>query len=184
VCGGLTPFEECVVIHLVSGDILLTRAQVLAHGVAPGDPMTRGLALDLRERFPALQKDFHHWCLVSRPKPGAVWMWGSAEGVRIVQLLTQDSAPGRGGRPGRATLANVREALRGLVKMAEAEGFTSIALPRLATGVGGLTWGDVLPIVEERLGALPIPVFVYATYRPGKAAEEPFAAATAPSAAR
>jgi O-acetyl-ADP-ribose deacetylase (regulator of RNase III) len=184
VCGGLTPFEECVVIHLVSGDILLTRAQVLAHGVALNDPMTRGLALDVRERFPALQKDFHHWCQQTHPAPGAVWMWGGAGGVRIVQLLTQDVAPGRGGRPGRATLHNVREALRGLVKMAEAEGFTSIALPRLATGVGGLAWEDVLPIVEERLGALPIPVFVYATYRPGKAAEEPFAAATAPSAAR
>jgi O-acetyl-ADP-ribose deacetylase (regulator of RNase III) len=67
--------------------------------------------------------------------------------------------------------------------MAEAEGFTSIALPRLASGVGALTWDDVLPVIEERLGGLSIPVFVYATYRPGKAAEEPFAIATAPAAA-
>jgi O-acetyl-ADP-ribose deacetylase (regulator of RNase III) len=171
------------VIHYVSGDILLSRAQVVAHGVAANDPMTQGLALALRERFPALQKDFHHWCQQTNPAAGAAWMWGAAGGVRIVNLLTQDAAPGRGGRPGRATLHNLREALRGLAKMAEAEGFTSIAMPRLATGVGGLTWDDVLPVVEERLGGLSIPVFVYATYRPGKAAEEPFAVATAPAAA-
>jgi O-acetyl-ADP-ribose deacetylase (regulator of RNase III) len=176
-------FEETVVIHYVSGDILLSRAQVVAHGVAANDPMTQGLALALRERFPALQKDFHHWCQQTNPAAGAAWMWGAAGGVRIVNLLTQDAAPGRGGRPGRATLHNLREALRGLAKMAEAEGFTSIAMPRLATGVGGLTWDDVLPVVEERLGGLSIPVFVYATYRPGKAAEEPFAVATAPAAA-
>jgi O-acetyl-ADP-ribose deacetylase (regulator of RNase III) len=69
-----------------------------------------------------------------------------------------------------------------LAKLAETEAFTSIALPRLATGVGGLAWEDVLPVIEERLGGLSIPVFVYATYRPGQAAEEPFTI-TAPSAA-
>ena len=167
-------------IHFVSGDILLTRAQVLAHGVAANEPMTQGLALALRERFPALQKDFHHWCQQTHPAPGAAWMWGGTGGVRIVQLLTQEAAPGRGGRPGRATLHNVREALRGLAKMVDAEGFTSVAGPRLATGVGGLTWDEVRPVIEERLGGLSIPVFVYATYRPGKAAEEPFAMATSP----
>jgi len=167
------------VIHYVSGDILLSRAQVIAHGVAPNDPMTQGLALALRERFPALHKDFHHWCTTTHAAPGEAWMWGGADGVRIVQLLTQGVTAGRGGRPARATLPYVRDALRSLTKMATAESFTSIALPRLATGVGGLDWEDVLPVVEERLGGLAIPVIVYATYRPGKAAEEPLAVATA-----
>jgi O-acetyl-ADP-ribose deacetylase (regulator of RNase III) len=38
------------VIHQVSGDILLSRAQVIAHGVAPNDPMKQGLALALHEK--------------------------------------------------------------------------------------------------------------------------------------
>jgi O-acetyl-ADP-ribose deacetylase (regulator of RNase III) len=29
----------------VEGDILLTDAQVIAHGIAPNDPMNQGLAL-------------------------------------------------------------------------------------------------------------------------------------------
>jgi hypothetical protein len=45
-------------------------------------------------------------------------------------------------------------------------------LPRLATGVGGLDWADVLPLIEKKLGDLNIPVYVYETYHADKAAVE------------
>ncbi len=160
-------------IHFVSGDILLSRAQVIAHGVAPNDAMTSGLALALRERFPALHKDFHHWCSQQHPKPGAAWMWGAPGGVRIVSLLTQEGGYGAGARPGRATLHNVRDSLRALAKMVKAESFTSLALPRLATGVGALEWDEVRPVLVDRLEPLGIPVFVYAEYHAGQPANEP-----------
>ena len=160
-------------IHFVSGDILLSRAQVLAHGVAPNDPMTHGLALALRPGYPALHKDFHHGCSQQHSKPGTAWMWGGPGGVRVVNLITQEGGYGAGAKPGRASAHNVREAVRELVKMAEAESFTSIAVPRLATGVGALPWDDVLPVLEERLGALAIPVYIYSEYHPGQIAHEP-----------
>jgi hypothetical protein len=31
----------------------------------------------------------------------------------------------------------------------------------------------VLPLIEDRLGGLELPIYVYADYRPGKAAQEP-----------
>jgi O-acetyl-ADP-ribose deacetylase (regulator of RNase III) len=159
-------------LHPVSGDILLTRAQVIAHGVAPNDPMNQGLALALHERYPAMHKDFHHWCNRQHPAPGTAWMWGGTDGVRIVNLLTQDGGYGHGAKPGRATEKNVREALRALARLIEAEGFKSLALPRLATGVGGLAWSSVWPIIEERLGNLSLPIYVYAEYHPGQQADE------------
>lgn len=162
-------------IHYVSGDILLTRAHVLAHGVSPNDPMKQGLALALHDRYPAMHKDFHHWCNTAHPNPGDAWMWGGTGGVRIVNLMTQEGGYGHGGRPGPATIKHVRDALRELAKMARKEKFTSIALPRLATGVGGLDWSDVLPVIEERLGELDIPVIVYSEFRPGLSADEPIA---------
>ncbi len=69
-------------IHYVSGDILLSRAQAVAHGVAPKDPMNQG--------------DQTH------PKPGGAWMWGGPGGVRMVNLITQEGGYGHGGRPERA----------------------------------------------------------------------------------
>lgn len=160
-------------IHRVSGDILKSRAQVIAHGVAPNDPMKQGLALALREKYPALQKDYHHWCSQAHPKPGSAWMWGGPGGARVVNLLTQEGGYGQGSHAERATLKNVRDSLRALAKLAADEGFTSIALPRLATGVGGLDWDEVASIIEERLGDLPIPVYVYTEYHPNKQAPEP-----------
>ncbi|MGB5324729.1 MAG: Appr-1-p processing protein, partial [Pseudomonadales bacterium] len=61
-------------IKEVSGDILLTGAQVIAHGVAANDPMNQGLALSLHEQYPAMHKDYHHWCHLNSPKSGEAWM--------------------------------------------------------------------------------------------------------------
>ena len=159
-------------IHKVQGDILLSGASAIAHGVAANDPMDQGLARQLREQWPAMHKDFHHWCHQQHPKPGAAWMWGGVGGVRIVNLLTQEGGYGHGSKPGRATGSNVRHALRALKKMAGREGFDSVALPRLATGVGGLEWNDVAPILDAELGDLGIPVYVYTTYSAGQKADE------------
>ncbi|MEZ5540585.1 MAG: macro domain-containing protein [Pseudomonadota bacterium] len=160
-------------IHQVSGDILLSKAQVLAHGVAPKDPMSQGLALSLHQKYPAMHKDFHHWCNQHHPEPGAAWMWGGTDGVRIVNLLTQEGGYGHGSRPGKATVKHVSDALRALAKMSASEPFTSIALPRLATGVGGLSWEEVWPVLQDRLGDIGIPVYVYTEYHAGERAQEP-----------
>jgi O-acetyl-ADP-ribose deacetylase (regulator of RNase III) len=160
-------------IYQVSGDILLSQAQLIAHGVAPNDPMNQGLALSLHEKYPAMHKDFHHWCHQDHPKPGAAWLWGGPGGVRVANLITQEGGYGHGARPGKATLKHVRDSLKELKKIIEKEDFESVALPRLATGVGGLEWDDVFPIIEEILGDLDIPVVVYADYHADIQAKEP-----------
>ena len=157
----------------VTGDILLSKADAIAHGVAPHDHFDQGLALALRERWPALAKDFRHYCQSTQPKPGTLWTWGGVGGARVVNLFTQEGHEGHhGGSPGRATLSNVAHCLKSLRKEVEKQGFTSVALPRLATGVGGLEWKDVEPLIEQHLGDLNIPVVVYEQFQAGKAAEE------------
>ncbi len=159
-------------IKKVEGDILLTKAQVIAHGIAARDPTNRGLATSLHEKYPAMHKDFHHWCHQDHPKAGVAWMWGGAGGTRVVNLITQDGGYGHGSRPGHATTKNVNSALKSLVKMAKKEKFTSIALPRLSTGVGGLDWKDVQPLIERHLGDLEIPVYVYEVFHAGVEGKE------------
>lgn len=159
-------------LRLVTGDILLTEAQVIAHGIAPNDDFKQGLALALRERWPAMVKDFRHYCHTDKPRAGTAWMWGGPGGMRIVNLLTQEAAANPGGRPGRAQPEHVHHALRELREMAREEGFESIAIPRLSTGVGGMEWEDVLPEIRRELGDLGIPIIVYETYRQGLKADE------------
>lgn len=159
-------------IKEVKGDILLTKAQAIAHGVAPNDHFDRGLALSLRKEYPSMAKDFRHFCHLQNPKTGEVWMWGGVGGVRIFNLLTQEPAKQLNGHPGAATLPNVNHALKALVKAVKEENIKSLALPRLATGYGKLDWEDVKPLIYERLEELDIPVYIYTLYKKGEQAEE------------
>lgn len=159
-------------IKFVTGDILKSKAEAIAHGVAPNDDFKQGLALSLRENWPSLYKDFRHFSHGSHPKEGTLWTWKGAEGPYIVSLFTQEHAPGQGSRPGKATLPHVNHSLRELVKEAKEKGFKSIAIPKIATGVGGLTWNEVKPLVQEHLAGLGIPVYVYEEYKKDVVAAE------------
>ncbi len=159
-------------LKMVSGDILKTGAQMIAQGVAPEDHFNQGLALSLRELYPAMAKDFRHYCKVSHPKPGEVWLWAGADGKRIANLMTQEPAPSKQGHPGKATRHNVNQTLRNLRTEIGKEGIESVALPRLATGVGGMAWEEVLGLIEKHLGDLEIPIYVYERYEKGVEAEE------------
>jgi O-acetyl-ADP-ribose deacetylase (regulator of RNase III) len=159
-------------IRYVSGDLLQSQAQAIAHGVAPNDDFGQGLAHALREQQPAMYKDFRHFCQTQHPKSGGLWTWAGAEGPRIVALFTQEGAYDHGAKPGKATSSNVGHALKALAAECTREGWTSLALPRLATGVGGMDWNDVKPMIEQHLGGLAIPVLVYETFHAGERADE------------
>lgn len=164
-------------IHEVTGDILLSSADAVAHGVAPNDPFHSGLALSLREKWPAMYKDFRHYCQTSHPKPGTTWAWAGVSDaaghpIRIVALLTQEGGFEHGAKPGPASAKNVNHALKELHAWAERERVRSLALPKLCTGVGGMAWETVSPLIHQHLGALKIPVYVYTTYHKGMKAAE------------
>lgn len=161
----------------VTGDILLSKAELLAHGISAHDHFDSGLALSLRERWPAMVKDYRHALHAKDIRTGEIWSWvGMQEesGVRrIVNLITQDTlGQGPAARPGKATLENVRHALQNLARFIKEENIRSVALPRLATGVGGLEWDDVKPLVEQYLSDLGVPVIVYTTFHKGVQADE------------
>ncbi|SDN12051.1 macro domain-containing protein [Pseudomonas jinjuensis] len=164
-------------IRVVTGDILLSNAQVIAHGIAPQDHFDSGLALALRECWPAMVRDYRHATHSKALEPGAIWVWSGVDGQGatrcIVNLLTQDmQGSGRSAKPAKATLENVGHCLRELAKFVQSEKVNSVALPCLATGVGGLDWKDVRPLVEKHLGGLGIPVILYEVYRKGMIADE------------
>ena len=129
-------------LHEVSGDILLTTAQAIAHGVAPNDHFEQGLALALRESWPAMAKDFRHYAHQTHPKAGELWVWGGTGAIRIFNLLTQEGEHTHGAKSGRANLASVSHCLKRLRHELDKGEVRSLALPKLSTGVGGLDGGN------------------------------------------
>lgn len=168
-------------IREVEGDILFSDAQVIAHGIATHDPFDSGLALALRERFPSMVRDYRHAMHAKEPRTGEIWAWRGVNedgGTRgIVNLLTQGmQSQAKSARPVKASVEDVNHALRALAKLVQDEGIKSVALPRLATGVGGLDWTDVKPLIRQHLGNLGIPVVIYEVYRKNQKADEKLAA--------
>lgn len=160
-------------IHELAGDLLFSGAEAIVQGVAPNDDFQHGLAMQLRERMPAMYKEFRHHCQTKHPKSGALWDWTSPDGRRIISLFTQDAAYEHGKKPGAASVSHVNHALHALRGLLQKEKIKSVALPRLACGITGLDWSDVRPLIEHHLGDLDIPVYVYSTYQKGLKALEP-----------
>jgi O-acetyl-ADP-ribose deacetylase (regulator of RNase III) len=160
-------------IKKVTGDILHSKCDAIAHGIAPNDDFKHGLALALRENWPGMYKDFRHFCQTNHPKTGSLWTWGGVGGARVINLFTQEGPEGHhGGTPGKATLSAVGHCLKALRKEAEAQGFSSLALPRLATGVGGLAWTDVEPLIAANFKDSKVNLVIYETYTPNVSANE------------
>ena len=158
-------------IKEVTGDITLSKASAIAHGIAPNDHFDSGLALSLRETFPAMYKDFRHYCHQFHPKPGGAWIW-SGVGSRVISLFTQEPPQTERSHPGKASLVHLNHALKELSNMITEENLESIAVPRLATGVGGLDWEEVKPLIYKYLDPLPVKVYLYSHFTKGVQAAE------------
>lgn len=122
-------------------------------------------------------RDYRHAVHAKPLEPGELWAWAGvdAEGRTrgIVNLLTQDMVgDGKAAKPGKATLEYVGRALKSLARHVRDQRVKSVALPRLATGVGGLGWSDVKPLVHQHLGDVGVPVVVYDVYVKGVRADE------------
>jgi O-acetyl-ADP-ribose deacetylase (regulator of RNase III) len=167
----MSAWREKRVIREVSGDILLTKAELIAHGVAPADEHTVGLAAGMRETFPGYFEAFRDYCKALHPMPGDGWTWGGA-GKKIVCLFTQQQALTKGAKPGPASIEAVDHAMVNLKKAIKKTKAKSVALTKLATGAGGLSWEQVKPVILRHLEEIETPVILYSDYQRGVPAAE------------
>jgi len=166
-------------IREAEGDILLRQADAIAHGIAPFDQFST----DWRSHYGSVSRRWSRTSTITASKaiqsPARrgfeVERTRTAASARIISLLTQDPSEGAGAMPGKASLHKVNHALKALARLIAEEKLTSLALPRLATGVGGLDRANVRPLIEKHLERLDIPVIIYTAYRNGLRADEKLA---------
>ena len=152
-------------VQLVSGDVLLSKAEVIAVDIGPDETWSRGLAKSLRDKWPAIAKDFERHRARHPVLPGSVWTWNAPGGQRVAALVTREVAGKRG--PGAAAVNYVDAALAGLQGLIRRRRPGSVAVARLCDGDDGLPWGDVEPFIHEHLQEFGIPVALYDRHRKG-----------------
>lgn len=159
-------------IYEVEGDILMSRADVIAQGVAINDPMARGLARKLQEKFPGMREDFKAWCEETDPQLGDVWLW-EGHGKKFLNLVVAEAPDLELGRASRPDKIAVHRAFRALSKIVVNKRLGSIAMPMIGSGPGGMDWLEVRGMMYSQFSELLIPLFIYVAELDGMLASEP-----------
>lgn len=157
-------------IHYVSGDLFSNDhgARALAHGVNCKGSMGAGIAIGFRERYPEMYEEYRRRCKATPRElnPGDCLLWKTGEQLWVFNLATQEDY-----WRSRATYEVVERALAGMREQAEAEGILTIAMPRIGTGYGGLSWKKLRAIVERVFDGWQGTLYVYEEYVPAQSVE-------------
>ena len=145
-------------IKALIGDLFESQAQTLVNTVNCVGVMGKGVAAEFRKRFPAMFDDYVARCDAGEVKLGAPYLWEELAGAKILNF------PTKGHWRAATRLSDVEAGLDYLVHHYQEWGITSIALPPLGCGNGGLDWEDVGPLIFEKLGSLNLDVEMYAPY--------------------
>ena len=152
-------------IHIVTGDLFANRfrANALAHGCNCQGSMGAGIATGFRDRYPKMFAEYRRRCKAN-PRAynlGDVFLWKAEDQPSVFNLATQE-----GTYRARASYQAIEAALRGMREQANREGITSIAVPRIGVGYGGLSWKKVRAIIEETFKEWSGTLYVYEEYQP------------------
>jgi O-acetyl-ADP-ribose deacetylase (regulator of RNase III) len=155
-------------IDFVSGDLFANAhaVQAFAHGCNCQGSMGAGIAVGFRERYPDMYERYRALCK-AKPREfnlGDVFLWKAEGQPWVFNLGTQE-----GVWRARASYEAIETALTRMRELADAEGITSIAIPRLGVGYGGLSWKKVRAIVERVFADWSGRLVVYEEYVPTEA---------------
>ncbi len=140
------------------GDLFESRAQTLVNTVNCVGVMGKGVAEQFKLRFPAMFEDYKSRADRKAVRLGEPYLYRDRSGAQIINFPTKDHwrSPSR--------IADIERGLDYLAAHSAEWGITSIALPPLGCGNGGLEWSEVGPLIYRKLHRLPIDVEVYAPY--------------------
>lgn len=157
-------------IEYVSGDLFAGahRPEALAHGCNCQGSMGAGIAVQFRDRYPAMFEAYRAMCK-ARPRqfnPGDAWLWKADQQPWVFNLATQETY-----WRGRATYDWVEAALLAMRARVDAEGLTRVAMPRVGAGMGGLSWKKVKAVIDRAFADWPGALIVYEEFVPAPSAD-------------
>lgn len=147
-------------IQFAEGNLLNAHVDALVNTVNTQGVMGKGIALQFKQAFPAVYERYSRACAEGLVKLGhmhVVDLGGLVGGPRWVINF-----PTKGHWRSKSRLADIESGLADLVRVVQALGIKSIAIPPLGCGNGGLEWADVLPMIRRAfnpLGSVEVKVY-------------------------
>lgn len=156
-------------LSTATGNLLQADVDALVNTVNTVGVMGKGIALQFRKAYPEMFAAYAKACKAGEVQLGHmnVWETGALDGPRFIINF-----PTKGHWRAGSKLRDIETGLVDLVRVITERGITSIAVPPLGCGNGGLDWADVEPRIRSALDALPdVDVRLYAPGATPDAAE-------------
>ncbi|MCC6156983.1 MAG: macro domain-containing protein [Deltaproteobacteria bacterium] len=138
------------------GDLFRSSAQTIVNTVNCVGIMGKGLALEFKMRFPDMFVHYAGLCAQGRVRLGEPYLFKALVGPWILNF------PTKGHWRSVSRLSDIVAGLEHLEEHYREWGITSLAVPALGSGNGGLEWAVVGPTVFRHLSRFDIPVELYA----------------------
>ena len=134
------------------GNLLTADAEALVNAVNTVGVMGKGIALQFKRAFPGNYRAYQAACARGEMRLGRMHVFDTGlmgNGRFIINF------PTKGHWRSRSRLADVASGLEALVDVVRERGISSIAIPALGCGNGGLTWDEVRPLIELAMSKVP-----------------------------
>jgi len=140
------------VIEETQGNLLNAEAEALVNTVNCVGVMGKGIALQFKQAYPEMGKAYEKACEQGEITPGRVQVWhtGALSGPKYIINFPTKREWFR-----KSSYADIQSGLVSLVEQIKRLGITSIAVPPLGCGNGGLSWDKVRPMILEAFAAVP-----------------------------
>jgi uncharacterized protein YwgA/O-acetyl-ADP-ribose deacetylase (regulator of RNase III) len=142
--------------NVLVGNLFETDAQTLVNTVNCVGVMGKGIALEFKKRFPEMYKDYTERCNRKQVRLGEPYLYPSLFPPHVINFPTKDHW---------RSVSRLSDIVRGLVYLEKYYlewGITSLAVPPLGCGNGGLEWSIVGPTLAKYLHQLEVPVYLFA----------------------
>ncbi len=142
-----------------TGDILKDESEALVNTVNCVGVMGRGIALQFKDAYPENFKEYADACKRGDVKPGTMLVHETEKltGPRYIINF-----PTKRHWRGKSRIQDIESGLKALIAALREKQIRSVAIPPLGSGLGGLDWSEVRPVIEEAMRQLPdVRVTVY-----------------------
>ena len=146
-------------IHYKIGNLLESEAEALVNTVNTVGVMGKGIALQFKNMFPTNFKLYANACKNKELKVGQLLV--TEEEALLVGKKIIINFPTKTNWRLPSEYQYIESGLAELVKIIKEKQISSIAIPPLGAGNGGLNWSTVKQILEEKLSDIDCDIYIY-----------------------
>ena len=147
-------------IQLTKGNLLEAQAEALVNTVNCVGVMGKGIALQFKQAFPENYAFYRAACQRGEVQLGQMLVYETGHVLNPRYVI---NFPTKHHWKEKSRIENIESGLQALVDEVKQRGITSIAVPPLGAGSGGLAWSEVRPRIEAAFAPLTaVRVLLYA----------------------